>query len=178
MPTEQPPFSLLESPNWRDYELLDSGGGLKLERFGPYIFSRPESQAMWRRALPEKNWSAAHASFQPTAEESGGHWIAQKKVPERWKMEYALTPVPSPEVRERGAEGGVRAYSICQRSGIFFCAIQCPPLSSAVGWKEACAADQFFSGRARRHRACDSGRENMYGPKRSSFRPSPESSSS
>ena len=116
MPTEQPPFSLLESPNWRDYELLDSGDGLKLERFGPYIFSRPESQALWRRALPEKNWSAAHASFQPTAEESGGHWIAQKKIPERWKMEYALTPVPSPELREprggasrRGAEGGVRA---------------------------------------------------------------------
>ena len=116
MPTEQPPFSLLESPNWRDYELLDSGGGLKLERFGPYIFSRPESQAMWRRALPARDWSAAHASFQPTAEESGGHWLAQKKIPERWKMEYDLTPVPSPELREprggasrRGAEGGVRA---------------------------------------------------------------------
>ena len=107
MPTEQPPFSLLESPNWRDYELLDSGGGLKLERFGPYIFSRPESQAMWRRALPEKNWSAAHASFQPTTEESGGHWIAQKKIPERWKMEYELTPVPSPELLETGE--GVRA---------------------------------------------------------------------
>jgi 23S rRNA (cytosine1962-C5)-methyltransferase len=109
MPTEQPPFSLLESPHWRDYELLDSGDGLKLERFGAYIFSRPESQAMWKRALPEKIWSAAHASFQPTAEESGGHWIAQKKFPERWKMEYALTPGPSPELRERGAEGGVRA---------------------------------------------------------------------
>ena len=35
-------FLLLESPNWRDYELLDSGDGLKLERFGSYIFARPE----------------------------------------------------------------------------------------------------------------------------------------
>ena len=104
MPIEPPPFSLLESPNWRDYELLDSGDGLKLERFGPYIFSRPESQAMWRRALPEKNWSAAHASFQPTAEESGGHWIAQKKIPERWKMEYDLTP-PSAPLREAPPRG-------------------------------------------------------------------------
>jgi len=109
MPIEQPPFSLLESPHWRDYELLDSGDGLKLERFGPYIFSRPESQALWRRALPEKNWSAAHASFQPTAEESGGHWIAQKKIPERWQMEYALTPPSAPLSRTSGEGTGVRA---------------------------------------------------------------------
>jgi 23S rRNA (cytosine1962-C5)-methyltransferase len=82
------PFSLLESPRWRDYELLDSGDGLKLERFGQYIFSRPEAQAMWKRALPQRDWDAAHAVFQPTAEESGGHWHAQKKFPERWQMNY------------------------------------------------------------------------------------------
>jgi 23S rRNA (cytosine1962-C5)-methyltransferase len=102
------PFFLLESPCWRDYELLDSGDGQKLERFGAYIFSRPESQAMWSRALPQKEWDAAHAFFQPTNEESGGHWIPKKKFSEKWQMEYALAPVPSPELRERGAEGGVR----------------------------------------------------------------------
>jgi 23S rRNA (cytosine1962-C5)-methyltransferase len=88
MPTEQTPFLILDSPDWRDYELLDSGDGLKLERFGAYIFARPESQAMWTRALSARDWSAAHANFQPTAEESGGHWIAQKKIPERWQMTY------------------------------------------------------------------------------------------
>ena len=72
-------FLLLESPNWRDYELLDSGDGQKLERFGSYIFSRPESQAMWNPSLPKKDWDAAHAFFQPTNEESGGHWIPKKK---------------------------------------------------------------------------------------------------
>lgn len=82
------PFFLLESPRWRDYELLDSGDGLKLERFGSYIFARPEAQAMWKRALPQRDWDAAHAVFQPTAEESGGHWQAQKKFPERWEMNY------------------------------------------------------------------------------------------
>ncbi len=41
-----PTYTLLEATNWRDYELLDSGDGLKLERFGKYIFARPESQAM------------------------------------------------------------------------------------------------------------------------------------
>jgi len=85
-----PTFSLLEASNWRDYELLDSGDGLKLERFGKYIFARPESQAMWRRALPQKEWDAAHAVFQPTPEESGGHWIEKKKLPEKWEMSYPL----------------------------------------------------------------------------------------
>jgi 23S rRNA (cytosine1962-C5)-methyltransferase len=83
-------FQLLESPNWQDYELLDSGDGLKLERFGPYTFIRPEVQAMWKRSLPEKEWATAGAVFKPTGEESGGHWAFQSKVPERWEMKYPL----------------------------------------------------------------------------------------
>ena len=87
-------FSLLESTNWRDYELLDSGDGQKLERFGPYTFIRPEVQAMWKQALPGKEWANAHAVFQPTNEESGGHWSFKKKVEERWEMTYSLASVP------------------------------------------------------------------------------------
>lgn len=87
-------FSLLSSPNWLDYELLDSGDGLKLERFGAYIFVRPEVQAMWSPALSKKEWDSAHAFFQPTAEESGGHWIEKKKLPEKWEMKYELPPHP------------------------------------------------------------------------------------
>ena len=83
-----PPYTLLEAANWQDYELLDSGDGLKLERFGKYIFSRPESQAMWSRALPISEWNNAHAVFQPTGEESGGHWDFKKKVEEKWEMKY------------------------------------------------------------------------------------------
>ena len=90
-----PTISLLESTNWSDYALLDSGDGLKLERFGPYTFVRPEVQAMWSRALPEKEWGQAHAVFQSTSEESGGHWEFRKKVKERWEMGYPLTPSPS-----------------------------------------------------------------------------------
>ncbi len=86
------PFTLLESVNWNDYELLDSGDGFKLERFGKYIFSRPESQAMWSRALPESEWMKAHAIFIPSGEESGGHWDFKKKVDEKWEMTYNLTP--------------------------------------------------------------------------------------
>jgi len=88
-----PTFFLLESPNWSVYSLLDSGDGLKMERFGPFTFVRPEVQAMWPRALPEKDWAQAHAVFQPTREESGGHWQFKKKVAEKWKMGYPLPPL-------------------------------------------------------------------------------------
>jgi len=89
-------FSPIESPNWSDYALLDSGNGLKLEQFGSYIFVRPEVQAMWSRDLPEKEWAKAHAVFQPTREESGGHWQFKRKVVEKWEMGYSLTASPSP----------------------------------------------------------------------------------
>lgn len=83
-----PSFKLLEATNWKDYELIDSGDGLKLERFGKYIFSRPESQAMWSRALNLSEWQKADAVFQPSGEESGGHWDFKKKVEEKWSMKY------------------------------------------------------------------------------------------
>jgi 23S rRNA (cytosine1962-C5)-methyltransferase len=83
-------FTFLESSRWKDYALLDSGDGLKLERFGKYIFARPESQAMWKRALKESEWRNADALFVPTGEESGGHWDFKKKVEEQWTLRYPL----------------------------------------------------------------------------------------
>jgi len=85
-----PPIILLESPRWKDYALLDSGDGLKLERFGKYIFVRPESQAMWKRSL-DSDWKNPDAVFVPSGEESGGHWDFKKKVDEQWNMHYPLT---------------------------------------------------------------------------------------
>jgi 23S rRNA (cytosine1962-C5)-methyltransferase len=84
-------LTLLLSPRWKDYELLDSGDGLKLERYGPYEFIRPEPQAMWKPALKEKRWQDAHAVFQPSREESGGHWVFKKSVDPSWIMHYAQT---------------------------------------------------------------------------------------
>jgi 23S rRNA (cytosine1962-C5)-methyltransferase len=86
-----PEIHLLASPRWNDYELLDSGDGLKLERFGSYIFIRPEVQALWKPSLPPTSWDSAHAVFQPSGEESGGNWSFKKKVPEKWEMKYSLS---------------------------------------------------------------------------------------
>ncbi|MBV6400945.1 MAG: Ribosomal RNA large subunit methyltransferase K/L [Anaerolineales bacterium] len=82
-------FTLLEATKWKDYALLDSGDGLKLERFGKYVFVRPESQAMWKRALTSE-WRNADAVFISTGEESGGHWDVKRKIEEHWTMHYPL----------------------------------------------------------------------------------------
>lgn len=86
-----PPLPTLEciaSSDWKDYELLDSGNGAKLERYGAYVFARPEAEAVWKPALPEKDWQNAHATFIVTGEENGGHWKYRSPLPERWQMNY------------------------------------------------------------------------------------------
>ncbi len=84
----QPKLTLLSSPDWEDYALLDSGGGMKLERYGAYTFIRPEHQAIWKPALPTRHWQQAHAEFQSTSEESGGHWKFNKPAEAAWLMRY------------------------------------------------------------------------------------------
>jgi 23S rRNA (cytosine1962-C5)-methyltransferase len=82
-------LTILAQPAWDDYELVDSGNGLKLERYGAQLLVRPEAQAIWSPALGEETWRMAHAIFQPTQEESGGHWQANRSMPSEWQMHYA-----------------------------------------------------------------------------------------
>ena len=75
---------------WADYELIDTGGFEKLERFGKYILSRPEPQAIWDKTLPESEWrKLAHAHF---AKEKNnpekGQWQQIKPMPHNWSIEY------------------------------------------------------------------------------------------
>ena len=81
-------LGILVSPDWEDYELQDSGDHLKLERYGPYHFVRPEPQAVWRPSLEVAHWQAAHGRFQTNREESGGSWHFNKPVSESWQMGY------------------------------------------------------------------------------------------
>ncbi len=83
-----PQLILQASPDWQDYELLDSGGGWKLERYARYVLKRPEPEAIWQPALPEKTWNSAAAFFRPSSEENGGHWETLKPVEARWVMSY------------------------------------------------------------------------------------------
>jgi 23S rRNA (cytosine1962-C5)-methyltransferase len=81
-------IELFSSTYWEDYELLDSGNSLKLERFGPYKFVRPEHQAVWKPASSPKEWERADAVFLPTRDESGGKWQFNRQVKPQWEMHY------------------------------------------------------------------------------------------
>ncbi len=83
-----PDLKILTSPDWEDYELLDSGDNLKLEKYGLYQFVRPEPQAVWRPCMEDVHWQAAHARFQPSREESGGSWKYNKPMADTWEMRY------------------------------------------------------------------------------------------
>jgi 23S rRNA (cytosine1962-C5)-methyltransferase len=86
--SELPSIELLSSTQWEDYELLDSGDGLKLERFGAYKFVRPDHQAIWKPALSHNNWDDVDAVFQATNEESGGKWKYNRSIDSQWEMHY------------------------------------------------------------------------------------------
>ena len=86
--SEMPIIELLSSTDWEEYELLDSGNSLKLERFGPYRFMRPEHQAVWKPALSPKEWERADAVFLPTSDESGGKWHFNRQAKPEWEMHY------------------------------------------------------------------------------------------
>ncbi len=86
--TGLPSINLLASPDWQDYELLDSGNGSKLEHFGPYVFVRPEFQAVWKPALPQRRWAEADAVFVQSNDESGGKWQFSQEIEPQWPMHY------------------------------------------------------------------------------------------
>lgn len=70
---------------WSDYELLDSGENMKLERFGEVIVARPETQALWKKQKPEL-WDSAHAVF--AFRDKRGGWDVRKPVPKSWELSW------------------------------------------------------------------------------------------
>jgi len=69
-----------------DYELLDSGNGKKLERYGKVVLSRPDPQALWSPLLPASQWSAANAIF--VREGKNVQWKKDKDVPDSWNINF------------------------------------------------------------------------------------------
>jgi len=89
-------MKFLSPDNWPDYQLIDSGDYEKLERFGSYRLRRPEPQAVWRKALPEKDWEKqTDAWFRKEKGKSGsegnekGEWILRSNMPEQWFITYS-----------------------------------------------------------------------------------------
>ena len=71
---------------WKDYELLDCGGGEKLERWGDQILVRPDPQAIWESDRKNRGWRTANARYSRSST-GGGHWD-KNKLPESWPIAY------------------------------------------------------------------------------------------
>ena len=72
--------------NWKDYELLDTSDGERLERWGKYILIRPDPQVIWKGKREHKLWSKADAIYR-RSNSGGGAWV-KNNVPEKWTIGY------------------------------------------------------------------------------------------
>jgi 23S rRNA (cytosine1962-C5)-methyltransferase len=74
------------TPAEDSYALLDSGEGMKLERFGTYVLARPDPEALWQKQLSPEAWAAADAAF--SRKGATGAWKAKKDFPKHWSISY------------------------------------------------------------------------------------------
>lgn len=80
-------YKILSTPPEKDYELLDSGDGEKLERYGDVMVVRPDPQTLWKKNLSEEDWQKADAYFY--RDSTDANWSLRRELPERWSIELA-----------------------------------------------------------------------------------------
>lgn len=73
--------------DWKDYELIDTGGGEKLERWGDVVLRRPDPQIIWPLERETDEWRNVHGHYHRSSS-GGGQWDMKKPIPERWIIEY------------------------------------------------------------------------------------------
>ncbi|MBI1768386.1 MAG: class I SAM-dependent methyltransferase [Bacteroidetes bacterium] len=89
-------MNLLHPSSWKDYELIDSGDGEKLERFGKFVLIRPEPQAIWQKSKSQEEWNKlAHAHFSREqkdhfrfGDDVKGGWKKKESMPDSWNVNY------------------------------------------------------------------------------------------
>ena len=72
--------------HWKDFEVLDTSGGEKLERWGDQLLVRPDPQAIWETPHANRGWKNAQGRYHRSST-GGGHWD-KEKLPEQWQMRY------------------------------------------------------------------------------------------
>ena len=72
---------------WKDYEIIATGGGEKLERWGDVILLRPDPQAIWDAPFDLSAYKGLNAVYSRSAK-GGGGWQNLKKYPAEWNITY------------------------------------------------------------------------------------------
>lgn len=91
---------ILKTKKQKEYELIDSGLGQKLERYGSYIMSRPDPEALWNKNLNDEEWNKAdlefirtrlatkHDSTKSNILAEKARWIIKNGTPNNWNIEF------------------------------------------------------------------------------------------
>jgi 23S rRNA (cytosine1962-C5)-methyltransferase len=79
--------NMFAAQDWIDYELIDTGGGEKLERWGQVVLRRPDPQIIWPLPKETNAWRTADAHYHRSSS-GGGAWDYKKDIPERWTIRY------------------------------------------------------------------------------------------
>ena len=81
-------MDVLQTNGWDQYELIDSGDGYRLEKFGKYTLQRPDPQVIWKKKAPESLWQKADAIFQRTTADKG-QWVKENPLmSQQWPITY------------------------------------------------------------------------------------------
>ena len=75
-----------KAEKWKDYEVLDTSDGEKLERWGSYILVRPDPQVIWFTPRNDRRWREYDAKY-ARSNSGGGQW-SRNRLPERWQIRY------------------------------------------------------------------------------------------
>lgn len=73
--------------NWKDFSVIATGDGYKLERWKDVILLRPDPQVIWKSSFNMDNYKDLSAKYL-RSESGGGRWRFIKKTPEEWKVSY------------------------------------------------------------------------------------------
>lgn len=77
----------MRAADWKDYELLDTSAGERLERWGDVILIRPDPQIIWDTPKKHPLWRQANARYH-RSNTGGGQWQNYRPVPPVWKIGY------------------------------------------------------------------------------------------
>lgn len=77
---------MLLADNWKDYSLIDTSDGERLEKWGEYILIRPDPQAIWSTPKIDYRWKKANAHYH-RSKSGGGSWEIFD-LPEAWQIKY------------------------------------------------------------------------------------------
>lgn len=79
---------MFTAENWKDFEVIYAGDGMKYERWGKIYLERPDPQAIWPTPDQDESiWPGPHAVYN-RSESGGGAWSRRKSMPGKWKINY------------------------------------------------------------------------------------------